>query len=138
MGVCACSHRPLTLNGGAKWVSIPFQMLRQLLFEKGEPHLNQQQKPCRTTSLLTSPDRTAMHCFSVRIHVQCLYVEQGWRGEGRGEWTSLLCTTGVKGKYIKVCRQLVKQSWTGAINCVGPCKHNSLSAKRCLAGAPLL
>lgn len=26
----------------------------------------------------------------------------------------------------------------GPINCVGPCKHDSLSAKRCLAGGPLL
>lgn len=36
-------------------------------------------------------------------------------------------------EYITVCRKPVKQSLAGAINRIGPCKHDSLSAKRCLA-----
>lgn len=59
-------------------------------------------------------------------------------GGGGEAVVDVLCTPAARGKYNKVCRQLVKQSQMGPINCVTPCKHNSLSAKKWLVDGPLL
>lgn len=85
--------------------------------------------PRGSSQALASLRSIAFFC----VHI-CLYT---WDGEGGGV-DNLAAHHSCEGKYIKLCRQLVKQSLTGAINCIGPCKHDSLSAKRCLPGAPLL
>lgn len=59
-------------------------------------------------------------------------------GGGGGAVVDVVCTPAARGKYNKVCRQLVKEPRIGPINCVTPCKHNSLSVKKWLVDGPLL
>lgn len=49
--MCLCSHRPLMLNWRAKWVSIPFQMFRQLLLELYSNRRSLQDDTARCRSL---------------------------------------------------------------------------------------
>lgn len=116
--MCLCSHRPLMLNWRAKWVSIPFQMFRQLLLKLYSNRRSLQDDSARCRSLKS---------LQIWRNVEIMKIEVSDRTVHHSS----------EAEYITVCRKPVKQSLAGAINRIGPCKHDSLSAKRCLAGAPL-
>jgi len=90
-----------------KWVSIRFQI---------RDHV-------------TSSDTSTLLSAYIYMCV-CVYMSSG------GPMT-LCCASSLTEEYIKVCRRLVKQWWTGAINCAGLCKHDPLSAKKGAWQAPL-
>lgn len=74
--------------------------------------------------------------FSASMHGHICRVQMG--GGGGVGMVYMLCAPPVRVKYNKVCRHLVKQSQMEPINCITPCKHDSLSAKKWLVDSPLL
>lgn len=74
--------------------------------------------------------------FAMSMHGYICRVGMG--GGGGVAVVDMLCTPPARVKYNKVCRHLVKQSQIEPINCITPCKHNPLSAKKWLVDSPLL
>lgn len=66
--------------------------------------------------------------FSTSIHGLICWVQMG--AGGGAVVVNMFYTPPARVKYNKACRHLVKQSRMEPINCIPPCKHDSLSAKK--------